>query len=127
MELTVIAVDIAKKVFQLHWVDPETGSIERLKLKRAQVVPWFAERQPALVAMEACGSAHEWGRQLQKLGHHVRLLPPAKVRPFVHRNKTDAADAQAIWTASNPACAVFRSRTRLSRQCCHCTACALSS
>lgn len=99
MELTVIAVDIAKKVFQLHWVDPETGSIERLKLKRAQVVPWFAERQPALVAMEACGGAHEWGRELQKLGHHIRLLPPAKVRPFVHRNKTDAADAQAIWTA----------------------------
>lgn len=99
MELTVIAVDIAKNVFQLHWVEPETGSIERLKLKRSKLLAWFAERQPALVAMEACGGAHEWGRQLQRLGHQVRLLPAKKVRPFVHRNKTDAADAQAIWTA----------------------------
>ncbi|WP_028998198.1 IS110 family transposase [Azohydromonas australica] len=100
MELTVIAVDIAKKVFQLHWVDPDTGSIERMKLKRAQVLPWFANRESAIVAMEACGGAHEWGRQLMKLGHEVRLLPPKMVRPFVHRNKTDAADARAIWTAS---------------------------
>jgi transposase len=100
MELNVIAMDIAKKVFQLHWVEPDTGSIERLQLKRAQVLPWFANRQPALVVMEACGGAHEWGRSLFKLGHDVRLLPPKMVRPFVHRNKTDAADAHAIWTAS---------------------------
>lgn len=99
MELNVIAIDIAKKVFQLHWVDPETGSIERLKLKRAQLMAWFANRQRALVLIEACGGAHEWGRQLLKLGHDVRLLPPKMVRPFVQRNKTDAADAQAIWTA----------------------------
>ena len=99
MELTVIAIDIAKKVFQLHWVDQDTGSIERLKLKRAQMLPWFANRQPAVVMMEACGGAHEWGRQLMQLGHQVRLLPPNRVRPFVQRNKTDAADAQAIWTA----------------------------
>jgi transposase len=100
MELSVIAIDIAKKVFQLHWVDAETGSIERLRLKRAQVLPWFANREPCIVAMEACGGAHEWGRQLLKLGHEVRLLPPKMVRPFVHRNKTDAADAHGIWTAS---------------------------
>jgi transposase len=100
MELNVIAIDIAKKVFQLHWVEPNTGGIERLKLKRAQVLTWFANREPALVAMEACGGAHEWSRELVKLGHDVRLLPPKVVRPFVHRNKTDAADAQAIWTAS---------------------------
>jgi transposase len=99
MKLTVIAVDIAKNVFQLHWVDPDTGVVERLKLKRAQVLPWFANRQPSLVMMEACGGAHEWGRQLQKLGHEVRLLAAKSVRPFVRRNKTDAADAQAIWTA----------------------------
>lgn len=99
MELTVIAIDIAKKVFQLHWVEPDTGVITRLKLKRAQVMSWFANRVPSRVAMEACGGAHEWGRELTKLGHDVRLLPPKMVRPFVHRNKTDAADAQAIWTA----------------------------
>lgn len=100
MELNVIAMDIAKNVFQLHWVEPETGCIARLKLKRAQVMAWFANRPPALVAMEACGGAHEWGRQLSSLGHAVRLLPPKMVRAFVRRNKTDAADAQAIWTAS---------------------------
>jgi len=99
MELNVVAIDIAKKVFQLHWVDPETGVIERLKLKRAQVLLWFVNRSPSMVLMEACGGAHEWGRQLMKLGHDVRLLPAKMVRPFVQRNKTDAADAQAIWTA----------------------------
>jgi transposase len=99
MRLTVIAMDIAKKVFQLHWVDLADGSVERLKLKRAQVLPWFANREPAMVAMEACGGAHDWGRELQRLGHEVRLVPPKAVRPFVQRNKTDAADAHAIWTA----------------------------
>jgi len=87
-------------VFQLHWVEPDTGSIERLKLKRDQLLEWFAARQPVRVAMEACGGAHEWGRELMKLGHEVRLVPPKMVRPFVQRNKTDAADAQAIWTAA---------------------------
>jgi transposase len=107
MELNVIAIDIAKKVFQLHWVDPESGSIERLKLKRDQILPWFANRQPSLVMIEACGGAHEWGRQLTALGHEVRLLAPKSVRPFVQRNKTDAADAQAIWTASQQPGAKF--------------------
>lgn len=107
MQLTVIAIDIAKKVFQLHWVDPDTGVIERLRLKRTQVLPWFANRQPSLVMMEACGGAHEWGRQLHCLGHHVRLLPARTVRPFVQRNKTDAADAQAIWTAGQQPGAKF--------------------
>jgi transposase len=100
MELNVIAIDIAKKVFQLHWVEADTGSIERLKLKRSQMLEWFAAKPTALIAMEACGGAHEWGRELVKLGHEVRLLPPKMVRPFVQRNKTDAADAQAIWTAA---------------------------
>ncbi|TXI21884.1 MAG: IS110 family transposase [Roseateles sp.] len=99
MELNVVAIDIAKKVFQLHWVEPDTGCIEKLKLKRAQVLEWFVNRPPSLVLIEACGGAHEWGRQMMKLGHDVRLLPPKMVRPFVQRNKTDAADAQAIWTA----------------------------
>jgi transposase len=107
VELTVVAIDIAKKVFQLHWVEPETGVIERLKLKRAQLLPWMANRQPSVVMMEACGGAHEWGRQLFKLGHDVRLLPPKTVRPFVQRNKTDAADAHAIWTAGQQPGAKF--------------------
>lgn len=99
MDHTVIAIDIAKKVFQLHWVEPDTGSTERLQLRRARVLEWFANREPALVVMEACGGAHEWARALTSLGHEVRLICARKVRPFVQRNKTDAADAQAIWTA----------------------------
>lgn len=97
---SVIGLDIAKQVFQAHTVDIETGQIVRLKLRRGQVLEFFAGRVPALVAMEACGSAHWWARQLVALGHAVRLLPPHQVRPFVLRNKTDAADAQAIWTAA---------------------------
>jgi transposase len=64
MDRTVIAIDIAKKVFQLHWVDLETGSIERQQLKRSGLLQWFANRPCALVVMEACGGAHEWARSL---------------------------------------------------------------
>jgi transposase len=100
MKTTVIGMDIAKHVFQLHRVDPQTGEIARVKLKRTQVAPWFAQHPPCRVAMEACGGAHHWARTLAALGHTVTLLPPRAVRPFVQRNKTDAADAQAIWIAS---------------------------
>jgi transposase len=99
MKSTVIGMDIAKQVFQLHTVDPRTGEVERVKLRRAAVLPFFAQRASSLIAMEACGSAHHWARQLRALGHEVRLLAPKSVRPFVRANKTDAADAQAIWTA----------------------------
>jgi transposase len=99
MKSTVIGMDIAKHVFQLHTVDPASGEIERIKLRRAAVVPFFAQRPASLIAMEACGSAHYWARELRALGHEVRLLAPKSVRPFVRANKTDAADAQAIWTA----------------------------
>ena len=99
MKSIVIGMDIAKQVFQMHTVDPASGEIERVKLRRAAVLPFFAQRPPSLVAMEACGSAHYWGRQLRAMGHEVRLLAPKSVRPFVRSNKTDAADAQAIWTA----------------------------
>jgi len=99
MKHNVIGMDIAKNVFQIHAVDGETGEIERIKLRRSEVLPFFANRTPALIAMEACGGAHWWARQLSQLGHEVCLLPAKAVRPFVLRNKTDAADARAIWTA----------------------------
>ncbi len=99
MKSNVIGLDIAKHVFQLHTVDLASGEIERIKLRRAAVLPFFAQRPSSLVAMEACGSAHHWARHLCALGHEVRLLAPKSVRPFVRANKTDAADAQAIWTA----------------------------
>jgi len=95
-----IGLDIAKRFFQLHAIDTDSGQIERLKLRRAEVVPFFANRRPCLVAMEACGSSHHWARELRSLGHEVRLIATKFVRPFVKNNKTDAADAQAICEAA---------------------------
>jgi len=100
MNNTTYAVDLAKKVFQVHWVEPSTGEIKRKALARAELSAFFARREPGLIAMEACGSAHHWGRVLKGLGHEVRLIAAQFVRPFVKSNKTDAADAEAIWTAS---------------------------
>ena len=99
MKYTVFGMDIAKQVIQLHTVNPETGEVQRHKLRRNQVLEFFAQRQAALIAIEACGGAHWWARKLVEQGHEVRLLHPKSVRPFVLRNKTDAADARAIWTA----------------------------
>ncbi|WP_197339990.1 IS110 family transposase [Ralstonia solanacearum] len=100
MKHTVIGMDIAKHVFQLHAVNAATGEIERIKLKRNQLLDFFAKREHSLAAMEACGGAHHWARQLQELGHDVKRICARSVRPFVLRNKTDAADARAIWTAA---------------------------
>ena len=97
---TTIAIDLATRVFQVHFVDPETGAIHSKVLKRAQLVPFFANRSRCRIVMEACGSAHHWARQLAKLGHDVRLIAAQFVRPFVKSNKNDAADAAAIWEAS---------------------------
>lgn len=98
--LAVIGLDIAKRFFQLHSVDLETGEITKLKLKRAEMVPFFSNRQRSVVAMEACGSSHHWARQLRALGHEVRLIATKFVKPFVKGNKNDAADARAIWEAA---------------------------
>jgi transposase len=100
MNRTTYGLDIAKNVMQLHWVDGETGEIGRRKLPRARLGEFFAQRQPARVAMEACGSAHHWARVLGGLGHQVELLPARQVRAFVRSNKDDAADARAIWLAA---------------------------
>ncbi len=100
MDRTTYGLDIAKNVMQLHWVDGETGEIGRRKLARARLGEFFAQRQPARVAMEACGSAHHWARVLGALGHQVELLPARQVRAFVRSNKDDAADARAIWLAA---------------------------
>lgn len=99
MKVTTFGLDLAKRVFQLHWVDMETGEICRRQLKRGEVAEFFANRAPAVVAMEACGSAHYWARKLAAMGHEVKLIAAQFVRPFVKSNKTDAADAQAIWEA----------------------------
>ena len=96
---TVVGVDTAKRVFQLHWVDMETGEIVDLKLSRAKFLDHFAGRPPCVVVMEACGGSQHWARQLRDLGHDPVLLPAKAVRPFVTGNKNDAHDARAIWTA----------------------------
>ena len=100
MNRTTYGLDLAKSVMQLHWIDNETGEIGRKKLTRAKLGEFFATRQSARVAMEACGSAHHWARTLASLGHQVELLPAKQVRAFVRSNKDDAADARAIWLAA---------------------------
>lgn len=99
MQSTTIAVDLAKSVFQIA-VSKHPGKVsESHRLSRSQFLRFFAERQPALVVLEACGTAHHWARELRGLGHQVRLLPPHEVRSYVHRSKTDRADAAALLEA----------------------------
>ena len=95
----VVGIDISKQVFQLHTVCMETGEIINVQLKRSKVLEHFTRQNSCLIAMEACGGAHYWARELCELGHTVRLLPAKAVRPFVTGNKTDATDARAIWIA----------------------------
>jgi transposase len=99
MKAIVVGVDIAKRVFQLHWVEPETGEIVALQLKREKFLEHFANRSKCLIGMEACGGSQHWARSLQKLGHEVKLMSGRMVKPFVVGNKNDAADARGIWMA----------------------------
>src|SRR6202158_2908942 len=94
-----IGLDIAKSVFQVHGVDAEGKVIVRRKLKRRYVLAFFQKLPPCLVGIEACASSHYWSRELQALGHTVRLMPPAYVKPYVKRHKNDMADAEAICEA----------------------------
>jgi transposase len=95
----VVGVDTAKRVFQLYWIEQETGEIVSLQLKREKFLEHFANRTPCLIGMEACGGSQHWARVLTDMGHHVKLMPAKAVRPFVGGNKSDAHDARAIWTA----------------------------
>ena len=99
MKSTTIAVDLAKSVFQIA-VSHRPGAVaETHRLTRSQFLRFFAERKPALVLLEACGTSHFWARQLQGIGHQVLLLPPHQIRPYVRGNKTDQADAKALLEA----------------------------
>ena len=98
-EVVTVGVDLAKNVFQVHAINVYGKVLVRRQLRRAEVLKFFAALPPCLVGMEACASAHHWGRELLALGHDVRLMPPAYVKPYVKRGKTDAADAEAICEA----------------------------
>src|ERR1700688_5001476 len=98
-KITTIGLDIAKSVFQVHGVDAGGQVIVRRQLKRRYVLTFFQKLSPCLVGIEACGSSHHWSRELQALGHSVRLIPPAYVKPYVKRQKNDATDAEAICEA----------------------------
>ena len=99
MQVTTIGVDLAKSVFQIHGVDSGGQVIIRKKLRRSEVTRFFAGLEPCLVGMEACATSHHWARQIAGLGHEVRLMPAAYVKPYVRRQKNDAADAEAICEA----------------------------
>ena len=99
MNISTIGIDLAKNVFQVHGVDAQGDVVVVRKLRRAQVIEFFAKVPACLIGMEACATAHHWARELTKLGHTVRLLPPAYVKAYVKRSKNDAADAAAICEA----------------------------
>jgi transposase len=99
MKITTIGLDIAKNVFQVHGVNLQGKAVLKKALKRDQLMSFFANLEPCLIGMEACSSAHHWARQLQALGHTVKLMAPQFVKPYVKTNKNDAADAEAICEA----------------------------
>lgn len=99
MHVTTIGIDLAKTIFQVHGVTEDGGVAFNRSLRRHQVLPFLAKLDPCLIGMEACGTSHYWAREISKLGHQVKLMPPAYVKPYVKRGKTDAADAEAICEA----------------------------
>src|ERR671916_2204331 len=130
-QVSTVGLDLAKYIFQLHGADSAGAVVVRKKLRRGQLLAFLATLPPCTVAMEACASAHYWGREIAKLGHTVKLIAPAYVKPFVKRQKNDMADAEAICEAAQrptmrfvavkseeaqAAAMVFRTRDLLVRQ-----------
>jgi transposase len=99
MNITAIGIDLAKEVFAIHCVDKQGHVVLRKQLKRTEMTKFFANLEPCLIGMEACGSVHHWARKLEAYGHAVKLMAPQFVKPYVKTNKNDAADAEAICEA----------------------------
>ena len=110
MKVTIIGLDLAKNVFQVHGIDSTGRVIVRRSLRRRQMMPFFGKLEPSLIGVEACGTSHFWALELRALGHQVKLMPPAYVKPYVKRGKTDAADVEAI-------CEAVTRPTRLLKSC----------
>jgi transposase len=116
--VTTIGLDIAKSVFQVHGIDAQGNVLTRRQLRRRQVLLFFKKLAPCLVGVEACATSHHWSRQLQALGHTVRLMPPAYVKPYLKRQKNDAADAEAICEAvMRPSMRFVRTKTPEQQSC----------
>jgi transposase len=116
--ITTIGLDIAKSVFQVHGIDAEGKVIVRRQLKRRHILAFFAKLPPCLVGIEACASSHHWSRELKRLGHTVRLMPPAYVKPYVKRQKNDATDAEAICEAvRRPTMRFVETKTPVQQSC----------
>ena len=116
--VTTVGLDIAKSVFQVHGVDGGGQVVIRRQLKRNYVLAFFQKLPPCLVGIEACASSHHWSRELQALGHIVRLMPPAYVKPYVKRHKNDAIDAEAICEAvTRPNMRFVATKTREQQSC----------
>src|SRR5918994_6619505 len=116
MQVTMIGLDLAKNVFQVHGVDAHERPVLRKRLSRTKVAEFFAQLPSCRVGMEACPGAHWWARQLLELGHDVRLMPPQYVKPYVKRHKNDAADAEAICEAVTRATMRFVATKTLEQQ-----------
>jgi transposase len=110
-EISMIGLDLAKNVFQVHGVDRGGAVVVRRTLRRSQVVNWFAKLPRCVVGMEACATAHYWARELQQAGHEVRLIPPAYAKAYVRRTRRRSAGRSAV-----PRCVLLRSRASSSRQ-----------
>jgi transposase len=115
-EITTIGLDLAKHVFQVHGVDASGVTVVRKRLRRSEMLAFFARLPSCLIGLEACATAHYWARKLQAIGHEVRLMPAQYVKAYVKRNKNDAADAEAICEAVQ--CGLCRSRRPSNKQRC---------
>src|SRR5512143_1654517 len=116
--ITIVGLDIAKSVFQVHGVDAQGEVLILRRLKRRYVLAFFQKLPSCLVGIEACASSHYWSRELKALGHTVRLMPPAYVKPYVKRQKNDATDAEAICEAVTRANMRFVETKTLEQQSC---------
>ena len=121
---TVVGVDTAKRVFQLHWIEQETGEIVSVQLKREKFLEHFANRAPCLIGMEACGGSQHWARKLAAMGHQIKLMPAKAVRPFVGATRMMLVPSGPLYSSQmSRRCP---SRPKNSKRSWRCTACASS-